>query len=147
VNPSGDRSTFLGRLADFPARLAPAAGAATGRPVPAGEWTVEQVVRHLVAVETDVHHSRLHDLATLETPSWTWQEPGPWSGQPGLDLDGVLVRFAELRAETVAAYRALDEAGWSRTGRHATFGALDADGLLRLAVDHDEEHLAGLVTP
>ncbi len=49
-----------------------------------------------------------------------------------------------LRSETVAGYQALDEAGWARTGRHATFGTVDGEGLLRLAVEHDEEHLAGL---
>ncbi len=32
----------------------------------------------------------------------------------------------------------------SRTGVHATYGRLDVAGLLRLAIDHDEEHLAGL---
>jgi hypothetical protein len=44
----------------------------------------------------------------------------------------------------VATVRALDEAGWERFGTHATYGRLDVAGLVRLAIDHDEEHLAGL---
>jgi hypothetical protein len=38
----------------------------------------------------------------------------------------------------------LAEAGWARTGSHMTLGAFDVRGLLANAVDHDEQHLAGL---
>lgn len=138
------RDGLLAALGAVPDRIAVAARAAATRPVPAGEWSAEQVVRHLVAVEADVHQARLHDLATVAEPRWTWTEPGPWSGEPDLDLDGVLRRFADLRSETLAAVNALDAAGWARTGQHATFGALDVAGVLRNAVDHDEEHLRGL---
>ena len=37
-----------------------------------------------------------------------------------------------------------DYDGWDRTGVHETYGRLDVAGLLRVAIDHDEEHLAGL---
>ena len=138
------RDDLLAALGAFPDRLAAAARAAISRPIPPGEWTTEEVVRHLLAVETDVHQARLRDLATIDGPRWTWAEPGPWSGEPELDLDGVLRRFGSLRGVTLAMVGALDEAGWARSGQHATFGALDVAGVLRNAVDHDEEHLAGL---
>lgn len=137
------RDGLLDALSGFPDRVAAAARAAP-RQVAAGEWTPEQVVRHLVAVESEVHQARLYDLATVAEPQWTWTEPGPWPGEPDLDLDGVLRRFAELRGKTLESVGALDEAGWARTGRHATFGPLDVAGVLRNAVDHDEEHLRGL---
>lgn len=138
------RDDLLTLLAAVPDRVAAAARAAAVRPVAPGAWTSELVVRHLVAVETDVHQARLHDLATIAEPRWTWTEPGPWPGGPGLELDGVLRRFADLRAETLIMVGALDEAGWARSGHHATFGALDVAGVLRNAVDHDEEHLRAL---
>jgi hypothetical protein len=138
------RDDLLDALAAFPDRVAAAARAAATRLSVPGEWTPEQVVRHLVAVETDVHQARLRDLATVAEPRWTWTEPGPWSGEPDLDLDGVLERFALLRGATLAIVGALDEAGWARSGRHATFGPLDVAGVLRNAVDHDGEHLRGL---
>ena len=138
------RDRLLDALAAFPDRVAAAARAAATGPVAAGEWTPEQVVRHLVAVETDVHQARLRDLATVAEPRWSWTEPGPWMGEPDLDLDGVLRRFADVRGETLAIVGVLDEAGWARSGRHDTFGALDVAGVLRNAVDHDEEHLRGL---
>ncbi len=138
------RDDLLASLAAVPDRVAAAARAAAVRPVAPGAWTTEQVVRHLVAVETDVHQARLRDLATIAEPRWTWTEPGPWSGEPDMDLEGVLRRFADLRAETLVMIGALDDAGWARSGHHATFGALDVAGVLRNAVDHDEGHLRGL---
>ena len=144
MSDQSTRDGLLASLAAVPDRAAEAARAAAVRRVVPGEWTAEQVVRHLVAVETDVHQARLHDLATAAEPRWTWTEPGPWSGEPDLDLDGVLRRFAALRSETLVAVRLLDEAGWARTGQHATFGPLDVAGVLRSAVDHDEEHLRSL---
>ena len=137
------RRALIGRFAAFPERVASAAHTADGAPPPDGEWTPEQVVRHLISVERDVHQARLLDLALNDDPLWTWTEPGPWPGEPDLDLDGVLERFTALRASTVANVAALDADGWARTGLHATFGPLDVGGLLGLAVDHDEEHLRG----
>ncbi len=140
----GDREGRLTRMAAFPEVVAGAARSAAVRPVPDGEWTPEQVVRHLIAVDLEVHQRRVRDLATADEPTWSWQEPGPWPDEPALGLDGVLDRFASVRGDTVAMYRALDDGGWARTGRHATFGQLDADGLLGLVVEHDAEHLQGL---
>lgn len=138
------RHALLASLAAVPDRVAVAALAAVTRPVPSGEWTAEQVVRHLVAVETEVHQARLRDLATQREPQWSWTEPGPWPGEPDLGLAGVLRRFGDLRAETMTVVKGLDEAGWARTGHHAALGRLDVAGVLRNAVDHDEEHLRAL---
>ena len=55
--------------------------------------------------------------------------------------------FAQARAQSVATVRALDDAGWARSGTHATEGVLDVAGLLRMAIDHDEEHLLGIARP
>jgi hypothetical protein len=138
------RSAVIKRFAAFPDRLAATARATDGAPPRDGEWTPEEVVRHLIAVETDVYQARLLDVAINDGPRWAWVEPTPWPGEPDLDLDGVLERFAAMRAVTIATVRALDGDGWARTGIHATFGSLDVGGLLRLAIDHDEDHLRGV---
>ena len=80
--------------------------------------------------------------STEDGPRWSWVEPRLWSGPGDDSLDGVVAAFADRRAATVARLRALDEAGWARRGTHATYGVVDAAGLLRIAVDHDAEHLA-----
>lgn len=140
------RSKLAETFAAFPARLAAAAHAAGGSPVTAGEWGPAEVVRHLIAVEREIHQVRLAQLAVEDDPHWRWWEPGPAREFEGVALDEILAGFAQVRGESVATVLALDEAGWARTGTHATFGALDVAGLLRVAVDHDREHLEGIAT-
>ena len=140
-----ERAEILAALAAYPARLADAALAASERPVPDGEWAPGTVVRHLIAVEVDVHHARLDDLASRDNePRWSWIEPSPWAGEPDLDLVSLLARFASLRTATLATVEALDTAGWARTGVHERLGRWDVSGLLANAMTHDAEHLAGL---
>lgn len=138
------REAVLAALDAFPSRLAVTASAALARPVPAGEWGPNEVVRHLIACETDVHQARLADVQMHDAPAWGWAEPSPWPGEPGSTLGALLDRFRALRAATLATVAALDDAGWARSGTHATLGTLDVRGILANAVDHDEEHLSGL---
>ena len=140
-----DRAALVERFASFPDRLAEAARAAEGRPVPDGEWTPSLVVRHLMAVEGEVWLSRLAELVAGGEPRWSRMEPGPLPGFDHASLDEVLGLFGRLRASTVDFLRMFDNYdGWARAGVHETYGRLDVAGLLRIAIDHDEEHLAGL---
>lgn len=138
------REAVRAALLAVPDRLADVAREAVDRPVPAGEWSPTDVVRHLIAVEAEVWHARFDQLATDDDPHWPWTEPDRWLDQPGATLDELLEVHAARRAETVARLDALDDAGWRRTGTHATYGVLDVSAMLRLLLDHDEEHIAGL---
>lgn len=131
-------------FAAFPNRLAGAVRAVADDPVPEGEWTPEQVVRHLIAVDEIVFQARFRDLGAGQGSRWSRTEPAPWSEEPSLTLDQVLDRFARMRAETVRVARSLDDAAWAQIGEHETFGPLDGDGVLREAIKHDEEHFTGL---
>jgi hypothetical protein len=126
------------------AGAAHAAATASGATVPApaeGRWSAREVVLHLVAVEEVVWQARLDALAREALPRWQWTEPGLWTGPGGDTLDGALAAFAARRGATVARLDALDADSWARRGRHDTFGLLDVAALLRIALDHDEEHL------
>lgn len=141
--PAEDRRAELrGRLADVPDRLAAATRAAADEPVAPGEWTPPEVVRHLIAVEEEVWHGRLHQLAAEDRPRWPWTEPDRWLGAPDATLDELLLVYADRRGTTIMILDGLDDAGWRRTGEHATFGVLDVAALMTRAIDHDEEHLA-----
>lgn len=138
------RQGLLLRLAAAPARFAAAlstGAAAAERP---GEWTAQQVILHLVAVELEVFQRRLVDLRQVAVPAWTWVEPRPAGTEPDETIARSLERFAAARARTLAEVGALDDAGWLRFGEHATLGRLDVTGLLALAADHDAEHLGAL---
>lgn len=145
------RLAIVARLGAFPVRLAEAARAVesaegtSGRPP--GEWTPREVVAHLVAVEGVVWQARLDSLAEAgdAEPVWSWVEPGPLDDPAAATLDGALELFAAGRALTLQRVAALEASGWARAGIHATYGPLDVVGLLRIAADHDDEHLDALV--
>jgi hypothetical protein len=141
------RTAVRDELASYPSRVADPARAAVVRSVPAGEWSPTDVLRHLIAVEEQVWHERLDQLAREDDPHWPWTEPDRWQGAPGASLDELLAMHAKRRAETVARLAALDDAGWSRTGTHATYGRLDVAGLMEKAIDHDREHLQVFEAP
>jgi hypothetical protein len=138
------RTVLIESFAGFPDRLGIAARAADGRPIPDGEWGPAEIVRHLIAVEAEVWQGRLARVAAEEDPQWSWTEPGLAPGFDGSGLEEILAAFAAARATTTATVLSLDGAGWARHGTHATYGRLDVDGLLRIAVDHDASHLGGL---
>jgi hypothetical protein len=132
------------RVAAVPDHLATAALAAAREQTVPGEWTPTDIVRHLIAVEEEVWHPRLRQLFAQDEPHWAWAEPDRWQGAPGAPLDELLAVHRALRLVTVGLLDDLGEAGWSKTGVHATFGRLDAVGLMEKALDHDAEHLASL---
>ena len=100
--------------------------------------------RTAIAVEGEVWQARLARVAVEDDPQWAWTEPGLAPDFDDATLDGILSAFAAARSQTTATVQALDETGWARCGTHATYGGLDVEGLLRLAIDHDDGHLAGL---
>jgi hypothetical protein len=142
-----ERGDVRRRLAAVPDRLAAAARSAVGRSVPAGEWGPSEVVRHLIAVEEVVWHTRLRQLAAADRPTWPWVEPEPWRGDPGATLDELLATYEALRRETVAILDGFGAETWGRTGIHATWGEIDVVALMVRALDHDDEHIASFASP
>lgn len=143
-----DQRRLRDALADTPRR---AAAAAISSPVPPdappapAEWSAREVILHLAAVEEEVWHARLDALEREDFPHWPWVEPGLWAGPGDETYPGALAIYSARRAATVARLDALEEHGWAHRGRHATYGNLDVAALLRIALDHDEEHLAQIV--
>ena len=142
----GQRRLF-DALASTPGRAA-AQARAPGRDPETGprpdEWSAREVMLHLAAVEEEVWQVRLDALAAEAFPHWPWVEPGLWSGPGEATFDGAFEAFAVRRSATLARLDALDEAGWRRAGRHDVFGILDVASMLRILLDHDEEHLGQL---
>lgn len=135
-----ERASLIERLAAVADRFDRAARTADPVPV-AGEWSQSDVVRHLIAVEREVWQPRIAQLAAEDQPHWPWVEPDRWTGDPEASLGQLIETYRVTRATTIAA---LDGIAWSKTGSHATFGTLDVAGLMTKAIDHDDEHVAGL---
>jgi hypothetical protein len=141
---STERRDLLSRMAAAPNRVAKVARATDRRAVPDGEWSAREIVLHLVAVEGEVFQHRLRQLAEEIDPHWDWTEPGVAEGPGTETVDGALALFEASRRRTLDLVAGLDEVGWARTGTHATYGVLDVAGLLRVAADHDDDHIATL---
>jgi len=109
-----------------------------------GEWSAREVLLHLAAVEEEVWHARLDALASESFPHWPWVEPGLLAGPGTGTYMEAAAAFATRRAATLARLDGLDAAGWEKRGRHDVFGVLDVAEMLRILLDHDEEHLAQL---
>jgi hypothetical protein len=138
------RDALFEAFRDFPPRLAAAATAADGRPMPAGEWGPAEIARHLIAVEREVWWTRFASIIEEDEPHWAWTEPGLEPGLDGVPLAEILERFSSARARSVSILDGFDEAAWVRTGVHATYGRLDVVRLLGIVTNHDAEHLASL---
>ena len=138
------RDEFVETFAGFPDRFAQAARAAETHQFADGEWGPSEIARHLIAVEHEVWWTRFSSIINEYEPRWGWTEPGLEPGLEAATLDEILNRHAEVRARSVAILDGFDEAAWARTGVHATYGRLDVAALLRIATDHDAEHLASL---
>ncbi len=110
-------------------------------------WPPQVILGHLAYVDEHVWLPRLHEMATVELPSWQWWEP---SGVDWLSIYGpkswgaAVAEFAAARAATCAYLSALPEAGWSRRARHAVFGEVAVAGLCEEILTHDHDHLAQL---
>ncbi len=146
-----DRAELLAAFAAVPARFAAAVETLPRDPdAPRpGRWSVREEILHELVVECVVWWRRLDDLAARaadapDGPHWPTTEP-ELGDEPDARVTAALLRaFASARADTVARLEALDDAGWARSGTHAKHGRLDVAGLVRLALSHDEEHLAAL---
>jgi hypothetical protein len=78
-------------------------------------------------------------LANYDENAWAARSPdGP------AELGAMLDEIAAYRAESVRLLRALDDAGWRRTGRHEIIGSLELEPYVRHELAHEEQHLAQL---
>lgn len=55
-----------------------------------------------------------------------------------------LARFRSARSETVDWLRAQPSPVWQRRARYGSYGEVTLDGLVRLLISHDHQHLAGM---
>jgi hypothetical protein len=117
------------------------------RPSP-GEWSVLEVINHLIDEEREDFRLRL-DL-TLHHPDRPVppNDPEGWvtaRDYNGRDLAESIARFQAERQRSLAWLRALGEADWSRPANRPDRPPLRAGDLLASWVAHDLLHLRQLV--
>jgi hypothetical protein len=142
-------SEVIAAIETTPARLAAvAAGLEPGRrrrrPRP-GDWCVNEVMGHLLHVETVAFLPRLRRMLTEEWPTFERFSPEPWARERDHsldDFDATLAAFQQARGATLAFLRALPAGAGDRPGLSAFFGPVTLAQYATHVVEHDLEHLA-----
>jgi len=139
-----ERHQLRDRIAAIPDRLAAGARGSSGEAPAPGEWTASDILRHLIIVDDEVWLPRLRQAQAEDGPYWPDLVRVQWQGEPDASQERLLERFSGLRGDLVALLDGLDDAGWARWGTHYKHGRLDVAGLLRVILEHDDEHVAAV---
>ena len=110
----------------------------------AGEWCVNEIMAHLLHVETELFLPRLRRMATEDQPSFVAFSPEPWARERDHSGDAFAAShaaFVRARAETRAFLRALPEGAGERLGVSSFFGPISLLQYATHMADHDVEHL------
>lgn len=109
-------------------------------------WSAIDVLKHVRDV-VQVYGMRFKWMILDDDPFLPNYDEDRWvaeSPDGAAQADDVLREIAAYRAETVRLLRALDDEGWSRTGRHEAIGPLVLEPYVRHELAHEEQHLAQL---
>jgi uncharacterized damage-inducible protein DinB len=112
-----------------------------------GEWSMAEILNHLLVGEREVIFPRFQRML-LETapkfPSSATNRTGFAAEPAARDVNEELAAFRQVRRQTVAFLKSLGEADWQHMGTTPTRGTLTIEAYTRYLVDHDLEHLSQL---
>ena len=102
-----------------------------------GEWSILQVVSHLVDAENR-YFERTRRMRTEERPHLPFYPDDDYSS---LGLAGAVAHFRRLREAHVELLAELRPEEWQRVGVHALAGEISIRSQAVTTVAHDAEHL------
>jgi hypothetical protein len=115
-----------------------AVGELAWTPPKPGEWSIGEVVRHLLEGDRDTFVPRLRRMLTESRPVF---DKGRRAEGDDADLATLLAAFTDARRQAVALLGGLDDAGWRREGVSPSRGPLTVDSYAATMDAHDTEHL------
>lgn len=112
-----------------------------------GEWSMGEILNHLLVGEGDVISPRLQRMLLEEAPTF----PSSATGRTGFaatpaphEFSEDLAAFRQVRSQTIVFLKSLGERDWLRIGTTPTRGTLTIEAYARYLAEHDLEHLAQL---
>jgi hypothetical protein len=148
AEPAVSRGEVLDRLERAPVALAAllrgrSAERLSRRPA-AGSWSAAEVVCHMRDAEEAVT-VRLRMLLDMDAPALLdagpadrWADERQYARQHAGEAWNA---FSRRRDETLAVLRGLRASAWQRAGIHRGRGRVTIEGLARLMLQHDDNHL------
>jgi len=112
-------------------------------PARVGAWTLRDVAAHLAATEMECFEPRIRSMAAGERPAFEYYSNDERDFD-GISLHAALTEWSDTRARLIDFVRELSDEERARVGVHTKFGEVTVDGYLRIALDHDQDHLKSL---
>lgn len=109
-----------------------------------GEWTVREILAHLVDDEMYVMRTRLERIVKEERPHLAPHDERAWYASRNTSRDALpelLADFATQRAASLGIVTMLRDSDWAREGYQPEYGAFSADKWLENWVAHDTTHI------
>jgi len=141
-----ETASLVERLAGAPGRIATATASLAperlSTPPADGEWSALGVLAHIRACD-DILSPRLVMMTVRDEPSMPVFDERRWEeamGYASSDFQELLAAYTFRRSELVRALRRLGPADWHRTGQLETRGTIVLQNVLRMIVEHEDEH-------
>ena len=112
-------------------------------PARVGAWTLRDVAAHLAATEKECFEPRIRAMAAGERPAFEYYSNDERDFD-GISLQTALTEWSDTRGRLIDFVRNLSDDERARVGVHKKFGEVTVDGYLRIALDHDQDHLKSL---
>ena len=143
---SSDTPTDLSALAAFPEQLkrqVQSLGDAALRFRPAlGEWSIVEIVGHLIDIEA-LYSARIRQMLATDNPAlapFDQNETVRQRDYQSKQIGFLLISFAERRAEHLELLRVLRPGQLARTGLHPTRGQISVAATIAILAWHDGNH-------
>jgi hypothetical protein len=108
----------------------------------ADQWSIRDVLAHLLDAETCVTRPRIEQMLSEDDPLLA---VAPLIAPQG-DAEQLLTAWLAARATSVPFYRALTPEQLARTGRHPHHGVFTVRDLVIELAYHDQDHLQQIAT-
>lgn len=112
-----------------------------------GEWSMAEILSHVLVGERDVIFLRLQRMLREDAPRFPSSATSRtgFAAEPALrDFGEDLAAFRQVRSGTIAFLKSLGQRDWQRIGTTPTRGTLTIEAYARYLAEHDLEHLTQL---
>ena len=143
-----DRTQVIALLEQTPQTLA---RLTAGLPEPAldfhpspSEWSIREIIAHLVDDEMFVMHTRLERMMKEENPSLLPHDEKAWYRRRNTSRDALNDLLDDLRVQRAASLGIvtfLRESEWARSAFHPEYGRFTAEQWIGYWGEHDLTHL------
>ena len=106
------------------------------------EWSILQILCHLLQAEAEVHRRRLEMILQEDSPFVRAPAP-PGPDLPPCSEDGyaIMREFRDERHQTMKLLAGLTEEDWQREARHSIFGLTNLLEMAHFTAQHDRLHI------